>query len=75
MQQALDRVPLGVGPADLEQLLDLGLDLQYRPWRRFGVGAGMRYFNITVDDNRDSDSLGRFVYEYFGPVIYGVYSF
>ncbi len=56
-------------------LLDLGLDLQYRPWRRFGVGAGMRYFNITVDDNRDSDSLGRFMYEYFGPVIYGVYSF
>lgn len=56
-------------------LLDVGLDLQYRPWRRFGVGAGMRYFNITIDDNRHFDSRGRFMFEYFGPVIYGVYSF
>ena len=56
-------------------LLDLGIDVQYRPWRRFGVGAGLRYFNITVDDNRDADSRGRFMFEYFGPVIYGVFSF
>jgi hypothetical protein len=56
-------------------LLDVGLDVQYRPWRRFGVGAGLRYFNITVDDNREADSRGRFMFEYFGPVIYGVFSF
>jgi len=56
-------------------LLDLGLDVQYRPWSKFGVGAGLRYFNITVDDNRDADSRSRFVFEYFGPVIYGVFSF
>ena len=56
-------------------LLDMGLDLQYRPWRRFGVGAGMRYFRITVEDNRDSEFQGKFIYEYVGPVIYGVYSF
>ena len=56
-------------------LIDLGLDVQYRPWRRFGVGAGLRYFNITVDDKRDADSRSRFVFEYFGPVIYGVFSF
>ena len=55
-------------------LLDLGLDFQYRPWRRLGVGAGMRYFNITIDDNRGS-RLARFQYEYYGPVIYAVYSF
>ena len=55
-------------------VLDLGLDVQYRPWRRFGVGAGLRYFRITVDDKRDS-ALARFEYEYFGPVIYGVFSF
>ena len=56
-------------------LVDLGLDVQYRPWSQFGVGAGLRYFNITVDDNRDADSRSRFVFEYFGPVIYGVFSF
>jgi hypothetical protein len=55
-------------------LLDMGLDVQYRPWQRFGVGAGFRYFRITVDDTRDS-TLARFQFEYFGPVIYGVYSF
>ncbi len=56
-------------------LVDLGLDVQYRPWERFGVGAGLRYFNITVDDKRNADSRARFTFEYFGPVIYGVLSF
>jgi hypothetical protein len=44
-------------------------------WRRFGVGASLRYFIITVDDKRDADSRSRFVLDYFGPVICGVFIF
>lgn len=56
-------------------LLDLGLDIQYHPWRIFGFGAGFRYFRATVENDNDDDLFGKFVYEYYGPVIYGIFSF
>lgn len=56
-------------------LYDLGLDVQYWPWRRFGLGAGLRYFRATVSDESDADLRGKFKYEYYGPVVYGVVGF
>lgn len=53
-------------------LYDLGLDVQYWPWRRFGLGAGLRYFRATVSDESDADLRGKFKYEYYGPVVYGI---
>ncbi|MBT8445215.1 MAG: hypothetical protein HKN81_07710 [Gammaproteobacteria bacterium] len=56
-------------------LVDLGFDAQFHPWRRFGIGAGIRYFKTTLE-NKDKDrTFGEFVYEYYGPVVYGVFSF
>jgi len=56
-------------------LYDLGLDVQYWPWRRFGIGAGLRYFRATVSDESDAHLRGKFKYEYYGPVVYGVVGF
>jgi len=56
-------------------LLDFGLDLQYRPWRRFGIGAGFRYFRAAVENDNQSKLFGEFVYEYYGPALYGIVSF
>ena len=56
-------------------LLDFGFDLQYRLWERFGVGAGFRYFRASIEEKSDSKVRGKFIYEYYGPVVYGVFSF
>ncbi len=56
-------------------LLDLGLDVQYHPWRIFGLGVGIRYFRATVENDDQSRLFGKFVYEYYGPVVYGIFSF
>jgi hypothetical protein len=56
-------------------LLDFGVDVQYRPWETFGLGAGIRYFRTTVEDDSDDGLRGKFSYEYVGPVIYGTWSF
>ena len=56
-------------------LLDFGADLQYRPWETFGLGAGIRYFRTTVEDDDGSGLRGEFRYEYVGPVIYMTWGF
>lgn len=56
-------------------LLDFGFDAQFHPWRQFGIGAGFRYFRATVENDNKDKLFGKFVYEYYGPVVYGVLSF
>ena len=56
-------------------VVDFGADIQYRPWEKFGLGAGIRYFRTTVEDESDTGLRGKFSYEYVGPVIYGTWSF
>ncbi len=56
-------------------LLDFGLDAQFHPYRRFGIGAGFRYFRATVENDNNDKLFGKFVYEYYGPVVYGLFSF
>ena len=56
-------------------LVDLGFDAQFHPWRRFGIGAGIRYFRTTIENDNPDRTFGEFVYEYCGPVLYGVFSF
>jgi hypothetical protein len=56
-------------------LLDFGADVQFRPWQAFGLGAGLRYFRTTVEDDSGTGLRGKFSYEYVGPVVYGTWSF
>jgi len=49
-------------------LVELSADLAWQPWRHFGIGAGLRYFNSNVKSG-DTDLNGEFDLEYFGPSI------
>jgi hypothetical protein len=55
-------------------LVEIDADLIWNPWRHFGLGAGLRYFNADVKSN-GSDLNGEFDFEYYGPAIYGVFNF
>lgn len=50
-------------------LVELDVDLSWNPWRHFGIGAGLRYFNFDVEAT-GSELDGKFDYEYWGPVVY-----
>ncbi len=56
-------------------LIELDLDLQYKPWEHVGFGVGLRYFNVTVEDNGNSFFRGKFEYDYWGPAVYVTGSF
>ena len=55
-------------------LLEIDADLVWTPWDHFGLGAGVRYFNVNVKSN-GSDLNGEFDFNYFGPSIYGIFTF
>lgn len=50
-------------------IVEVDADLSWQPWRHFGFGAGLRYFNTNVEAGT-SELNGEFDYEYFGPVVY-----
>lgn len=55
-------------------LLEIDADVIYHPWRRFGLGAGVRYFNANIESTGPHLN-GEFDFEYFGPVVYGKFTF
>jgi hypothetical protein len=50
-------------------IIELDADRAWQPWRNFGLGASVRYFNTNVK-SRTSELNGEFDFEYFGPAIY-----
>ena len=50
-------------------IIELDADVGWSPWRHFGIGAGLRYFNFDVKA-RTTELNGEFAYQYFGPVVY-----
>ena len=50
-------------------ILEIDADLAWQPWRHFGFGVGLRYFNTNVDAGT-SELNGEFDIEYFGPTVY-----
>ncbi len=50
-------------------ILELDADIIWQPFRNFGVGGGVRYFNTNVKAG-NSDLNGEFDFEYLGPVLY-----
>jgi hypothetical protein len=55
-------------------IVEIDADLVYHPWRRFGLGAGFRYFKVNVD-SKGSSLNGEFDFQYYGPVAYGIFTF
>jgi hypothetical protein len=55
-------------------LLEIDADVIWTPWEHFGLGAGLRYFNANIE-SKGSDLNGEFDFEYYGPAIYGIFTF
>jgi hypothetical protein len=50
-------------------LIEADADIEWSPWRHFGVGVGLRYFNADVE-SKGSSLNGQFDFEYWGPTIF-----
>lgn len=50
-------------------IIELDADVGWQPWRHVGLGAGLRYFKISVKGG-NSDLNGEFNFEYLGPTLY-----
>jgi hypothetical protein len=55
-------------------LYEVDADLIWTPWRHFGLGAAVRYFNVDIEAS-SSDLNGEFDFRYWGPAIYGIFTF
>lgn len=55
-------------------LVEIDADLIWHPWEHFGLGAGLRYFNVNIDAKK-SGNKAEFDFKYYGPAIYGVMTF
>lgn len=45
-------------------------DVQYWPWKNFGVGAGYRYFEFDIEDKDINGLDGQLQFDYHGPSLY-----
>jgi hypothetical protein len=50
-------------------LVELDADIDWKPWRNFGFGLGLRYFNVNVEA-KGTNLNGEFDLEYYGPALY-----
>ncbi len=50
-------------------LVEIDADIAWQPYRHFGFGVGLRYFNANVEST-GSELSGKFDLEYFGPTVY-----
>lgn len=50
-------------------IVELNADIAWKPWKRFGIGAGWRYFNTNVKA-ANSELNGEFDFEYSGPALF-----
>jgi len=55
-------------------LIEIDADLIWQPWEHFGLGAGLRYFNVNIEAKK-SGRKAEFDFEYYGPAIYGIVTF
>jgi hypothetical protein len=55
-------------------LIDSGFDLAYTPWRHFGFGGGLRFFDLRLEADK-SRLDGEFEFDYWGPTLFIVGSF
>ncbi len=55
-------------------LIEIDADIVWYPWRHWGFGAGVRYFDVDVE-SKGSELNGKFEFEYWGPAVYVVTTF
>lgn len=55
-------------------LTDAGFDFVYTPFKHFGFGGGLRYFDLRLKAD-DGDFSGEFDYKYWGPTLFLVGTF
>ena len=55
-------------------LVEIDADIRWYPWKHWGFGAGLRYFNVDVE-SKGSELNGEFEFEYWGPALYVVSTF
>ena len=56
-------------------MTEVDIDVHYQPWKHVGIGAGFRFWDLTIKDTGDSVLQGKFEYQYFGPAVYVLGSF
>jgi hypothetical protein len=47
----------------------------YQLSKHFGIGAGVKYFNLNLQANTSGGGHAEYDYEFFGPAIFGYASF
>jgi hypothetical protein len=50
-------------------LVEIDADIGWYPWKHWGIGAGLRYFNVDVE-SKGSELNGKFEFGYWGPAVY-----
>ena len=56
-------------------LLETDALMAYQLTKHFGIGGGLKYFNLNLQANLSRGGSAEFDYEFFGPTIFGYASF
>lgn len=67
----LEGIGFAAGYGDFDGTVLEGIaDVQYFPWKNFGVGVGYRYFEFDVEDKDIGGLDGQLKFKYHGPALY-----
>lgn len=50
-------------------LIEIDADIAWYPWKHWGLGVGLRYFDVDVK-SKGSSLNGEFEFQYWGPALY-----
>ena len=56
-------------------LLEFDAFMAYQLSKRFGIGGGLKYFNLDVQYDKTGGGKAKHDYEFFGPALFGYASF
>jgi len=56
-------------------LVEADAFMAYQLSKRFGVGGGLKYFNLRLDANLSRGGNAEYDYRFFGPAIFGYTTF
>ena len=56
-------------------LVELDTTVAYQASKHFGIGGGLKYFNLYLEANADGGGGASFDYQFFGPSIFGYATF
>ena len=56
-------------------LIETNALLAYQPSKHFGIGGGLKYFNLNLQANLSRGGSAEYDFEFFGPAIFGYASF